>query len=387
MKTIKQLFLILIILSLCFLFSCKSTNEEKPDEPDEPKHVHTYSNEWTFDSERHFKKATCGHKGLIKDEGKHTFLENYKCIICGFLKFTFANDINKGGQSYVLEVGQAITPVAYYGGSILSFTFESTNPEVASVSLRCEVHALSVGSTYIKAYYKGVLESTILVEVKEAKEKEYYEETIVPDFEAAQELLELLNSFNGYKEYSMETYLSINNQESSLKMKYKEKPLYLEIEGQNTGDKFDNNLTIIKEENNALFMYSDIQDGHCTKSSIEAFSLDDYVNSEIDIYDLDLLSDKMEVTKMDNDYYWLKVKVRDCEFDISNLLGESDEDTIEALKRVVLVFSIKREGNKLSIVISARLAYDASHTTSLPMKIRIYYTFAPIQEYDLSNIE
>ena len=185
----------------------------------------------------------------------------------------------------------------------------------------------------------------------------------------------------------METYLSINNQESSLKMKYKEKPLYLEIEGKNTGDKFDNNLTIIKEENNALFMYSDIQDGHCTKSSIEAFSLDDYVNSEIDIYDLDLLSDKMGVTKMDNDYYFLKVKVRDCGFDISNLLGESDEDTIEALKRVVLVFSIKREGNKLSIVISARLADDASHTTSLPMKIRIYYTFAPIQEYDLSNIE
>ncbi|MBP5407838.1 MAG: hypothetical protein J6Y42_01700 [Bacilli bacterium] len=297
------------------------------------------------------------------------------------------NDINKGGQSCVLEIGQTITPAAYYGGNIFSFTFESTNPEVASVSLRCEVHALSVGSTYIKAYYKGVLESTILVEVKKAKEKEYYEETIVPDFEAAQELLELLNSFNGYKEYSMETYLSINNQESSLKMKYKEKPLYLEIEGKNTGDKFDNNLTIIKEENNELFMYSDIQDGHCTKSSIEAFSLDDYVDSEIDIYDLDLLSDKMGVTKMDNDYYFLKVKVRDCGFDISNLLGESDEDTIEALKRVVLVFSIQREGNKLSIVISARLSYDATHTTSLPMKIRIYYTFAPIQEYDLSNIE
>ncbi len=52
--------------------------------PDESKiHVHTYSNEWTYDSDEHWHRSTCGHSST-KDRGNHEFGSDGVCTVCGY---------------------------------------------------------------------------------------------------------------------------------------------------------------------------------------------------------------------------------------------------------------------------------------------------------------
>lgn len=48
-----------------------------------PVHIHTYSNTWSYDENKHWHSATCKHVDLKKDEESHTFSNN-KCTICGY---------------------------------------------------------------------------------------------------------------------------------------------------------------------------------------------------------------------------------------------------------------------------------------------------------------
>ena len=48
-------------------------------------HIHTYSDEWSYDSTKHWHDATCEHIELRSDVSDHIFEEN-KCSICGYTK-------------------------------------------------------------------------------------------------------------------------------------------------------------------------------------------------------------------------------------------------------------------------------------------------------------
>ena len=87
----KKLFLFLTIVCLCIFVGCKN-NEEIPV------HEHTYEEEWSYDENYHFHKATCGHD-VVNDKTPHAFgewtidvsssiagSEVATCNICGFKK-------------------------------------------------------------------------------------------------------------------------------------------------------------------------------------------------------------------------------------------------------------------------------------------------------------
>lgn len=65
-----------LALALCFACTaCGSTQQN--DE-----HQHTYETSWSFDAEKHWHAANCGHD-VRKDEAAHT-PQNGKCTVCGY---------------------------------------------------------------------------------------------------------------------------------------------------------------------------------------------------------------------------------------------------------------------------------------------------------------
>ena len=49
-------------------------------------HQHSYSEQWTTDSDYHWHEATCEHEGEISGLGAHVFDEDGKCTECGYVK-------------------------------------------------------------------------------------------------------------------------------------------------------------------------------------------------------------------------------------------------------------------------------------------------------------
>ena len=49
-------------------------------------HQHSYSEQWTTDSDYHWHEATCEHEGEINDLGAHLFGDDGKCAVCGYEK-------------------------------------------------------------------------------------------------------------------------------------------------------------------------------------------------------------------------------------------------------------------------------------------------------------
>lgn len=82
---------------------CKNCNHKESEEIPVLEHVHTYSGDWEYDSDIHYQKSTCEH-GIIKDEGKHQFIEEnldkikkYVCSICGY-NYSVSTRINRSSK-------------------------------------------------------------------------------------------------------------------------------------------------------------------------------------------------------------------------------------------------------------------------------------------------
>lgn len=63
-----------LIITACLVLGLAAC--EKP-------HVHTFSDEWSYDDAYHFRKATCGDTDEVADREEHT-IEDGKCVKCGF---------------------------------------------------------------------------------------------------------------------------------------------------------------------------------------------------------------------------------------------------------------------------------------------------------------
>ncbi len=55
-----------------------------PKEPKPSEHTHTFSDEWEYDADSHWHKATCGDTTEVSDKAPHTLNDEGKCIYCPY---------------------------------------------------------------------------------------------------------------------------------------------------------------------------------------------------------------------------------------------------------------------------------------------------------------
>ena len=69
---------------------------------------HSFSDDWSYSSEKHWKKAICSHTELVSLEQSHSFDANNICTVCGFEVYTqgliFTPAINQQSQYIVSDV-------------------------------------------------------------------------------------------------------------------------------------------------------------------------------------------------------------------------------------------------------------------------------------------
>ena len=75
----KKIITILIASIILVAFSSSLVGCKKPN----PSHSHTFSQEWTYDSQSHWHKATCEHTNEISVKYPHS-LEHDECAECGY---------------------------------------------------------------------------------------------------------------------------------------------------------------------------------------------------------------------------------------------------------------------------------------------------------------
>lgn len=61
------------------------------ENPPPPPHVHTFSDEWTFNDEYHWHAATCGDTTEVKDKARHT-MNGADCTVCDYHVHTFSDE-------------------------------------------------------------------------------------------------------------------------------------------------------------------------------------------------------------------------------------------------------------------------------------------------------
>ncbi len=68
----------------------------------EPPHQHTFSEEWSMDEAKHWRDATCEHVDVVNELSDHTYSEDGFCTKCGFNRVVTItlSDIEQGGWSY-----------------------------------------------------------------------------------------------------------------------------------------------------------------------------------------------------------------------------------------------------------------------------------------------
>ncbi len=67
------------------------TTDSSTQDPPVDEHEHTYSNEYSYDAQSHYYKATCEHKEEVKDVEPHTFDEKGDCK-CGYHQHVYSDD-------------------------------------------------------------------------------------------------------------------------------------------------------------------------------------------------------------------------------------------------------------------------------------------------------
>lgn len=85
-------------------------------------HEHTFLDEWSNNSTKHWHSANCEHD-LIKDEGYHSFNSQYICTVCGYSQLIYK--LNNEGTEYSLIghdacLSNIIIPSSYKGLPVTS---------------------------------------------------------------------------------------------------------------------------------------------------------------------------------------------------------------------------------------------------------------------------
>ena len=126
-----------------------------------PAHVHTFSDEWSFNSESHWRNSTCGHN-VTADFDNHDFVDeiispthetkgytHHECTVCGYsyddeeteplkCKIQFVDENNKLLEEQYLDYGE--TPVFHgktptkQGNAQYSYTFSGWSPEISTAT-------------------------------------------------------------------------------------------------------------------------------------------------------------------------------------------------------------------------------------------------------------
>ncbi len=73
-------------------------------------HEHTFSSEWSYNEQYHWKEATCGHADVFDDYGEHIF-NNGTCTVCGYER-------SSSGHEHELTRFAAVEPSCTENGSI-----------------------------------------------------------------------------------------------------------------------------------------------------------------------------------------------------------------------------------------------------------------------------
>lgn len=85
---VKLLAIISVIAVLFSLTACKN------------KHKHTYAEKFSYDTENHWRQASCEHKEEKSDFAAHTYDGN-KCSVCGYVASELLVKTNAEGQKYI----------------------------------------------------------------------------------------------------------------------------------------------------------------------------------------------------------------------------------------------------------------------------------------------
>lgn len=91
--------LTVFVASLLCLAACKNKDQQAQGET--AAHVHTYVEQFSYDTENHWRQATCEHKEEKGDLGAHQYGGDQKCTVCGYQSVTFHVKTDAEGQKYV----------------------------------------------------------------------------------------------------------------------------------------------------------------------------------------------------------------------------------------------------------------------------------------------
>ncbi len=104
---LKLISIVLLLIMTCFCFACsqeENSNNSSTDEPPIVEHVHEYSSKLSFDDEKHWFDATCGHRSEKKDVALHDMTSD-GCSVCDY-KYSKGLEIEiTGNYATVISMG------------------------------------------------------------------------------------------------------------------------------------------------------------------------------------------------------------------------------------------------------------------------------------------
>ena len=380
MKIFNKTIIFLPLLLIFVLASCHigTPNTDPGYTIIDPNDKSTYDSNYEYDLETHYHIK--GGKKI--DIQEHTFGNDGKCNRCGFLLFAYAKELNDDDTPYILQVGEEITPLSYYGGQVINFRYVSSNPDVVSTTKTGKITALKVGNATISAYFQDVLESTISVKVID-NEKIISDTTHLDEFDA------LMNSFNDKTEFSYSFYTLIDGKKDGYEIKYSEDPLYDQYNILGNHLESDEYLTIVQSENGELYKYSDFGKNGARRTYLENANLESIIGDEkIFISDAteDINLEKANITKIDDNHYSLKAYIKDMVTDQEALFGEIDNQIKESLNNAIMIFDVLKQENKLTIKYTIQMRINAVYDiVPYTFDMVFEFDFNPISRYDFSK--
>lgn len=390
MKNNKIIIIFLIILSF-ILISCNNNQEtDNGANEEEVEHVHTFSDELSYDSSYHFNKATCGHDLRINEE-YHSFGDNDYCLVCGcpHIKIDCLPQIMVGDKV-----------VIYYYQSLLGYTsegfineikaqlvYDNASPDIVSVSDAGIITALAPGKATIYVYYDYNRLKTLEVEVIEEPRIEYN----CTD-ELMEEIDDLMNAFVIGNKITIGIRTFNNNRvltgELVTKM-HLDSFYYEEIES-NPGASTKHSFELL--EDGKVYRYIFGNNNVLTRKYLGTLEqyFDDYGDSQYS-YDLideikDIDYSKVQIDVLDNNKYQITMKLADFMDLYESLLGEDVTKILEYLDKSIFIITYEFGDNMFTMGVESRVHYNDGKTIKDETSyMEIYYDFSDFEDINLKD--